>query len=154
MFRFIVYSFLFIPSVFAATTGSITLSGSIPQTISIVVSGQGSYNNLNLSSSTTDLVVANVIERCNIMTGYSVSISSANNGQLKNGTLGQIPYTAKYNNTSFSLSSTPVTVTDVTSQTSIVNVPKQLTITYSATDPESIMAGTYSDTLTFTITAN
>lgn len=139
---------------FAATTGTLLLSGNIAPTVSISVTGVGQHNNLDFTTTATDFHVANVLEKSNVSTGYKVTIASANAGQLKNGSAGQIAYTAKYNGTSFSLSTTPVTVTNVTSQTNVANSLKQVSISFSGIAAESVMSGTYSDTLTFTISTN
>lgn len=137
----------------AATTGSITLSGIVPKIVSISITGQGVYNNLDLSTTATNLLVANVTEASNDINGYSVTVASANAGLLKNGAF-QLAYTAKYNNTTFTLSATPVVVTSVASQVAVVNVTKPVVISYTGTGAALMMSGTYSDTLTFNITAN
>lgn len=138
----------------AATTGSVVLSGSIPANTSIAVTPTGSYNNLDLTTAANDLLVANVLEKNNTANGYTVTISSLNAGKLKNGTLGQITYTAKYNGTNAPLNGTPSSITTQGAQTVPINTSKQLTISYPAQDPNTLMQGSYTDTLTFTITAN
>jgi hypothetical protein len=138
----------------AATTGSLTVSGSVAATTAIVVTPISGYNSIPLNVTQVDLPVANVREINNTSTGYTVSISSLNSGALKNGSIGQITYTAKYNGTAFSLSSTPVTVTTQGVQTGIVNSVKSFTISFTGINMEDFMAGTYSDTLTFVIMAN
>ena len=139
---------------FAATTGTLLLQGSIPTSTNITVTGVSPFNNLNLTTTQSDLLVANVQEQNNTALGYKVTIASANTGKLKNGSVGSINYTAKYNGTAFTLSTTPVTVTNVTSQTTVTNITKPLTISYTGVTPASMMAGTYSDTLTLAIAAN
>jgi hypothetical protein len=141
-------------SAIAATTGQITISGSIPAYTAIVVSPVAGYNSLDLSTTATDKNVATVTEINNTTTGYTVKLASANSGSLKNGSLGSVAYTAKYNGTAVTLSSTAVTVTKQSSQTSVVNANKNFSISYTGVDPTTLMVGTYSDTLTFTITAN
>jgi hypothetical protein len=83
-----------------------------------------------------------------------VKLTSQNAGVLKNGTLGSIPYTAKYGTNAVTLSTTPVTVTTQGPQNSVVNVVRQFKISFTGVPHENVMAGAYSDTLTFTITAN
>lgn len=138
----------------AATTGSIILQGVVAPVVAVTVTGQGTYNALNLATTQTNLLVANVQEQSNDTLGYKVTVASANAGQLKNGTLGQVTYTAQYNAVTFTLSATPVQVTNQAAQTTVVNATKPLTISYTGTPAVSIMSGTYTDTLTFTITAN
>lgn len=144
----------FTSSAMAATTGSLTIQGVVPAVVAITVTGQGTYNNLSLSTTAADLLVANVVEQSNDGLGYKVTVASANAGLLKNGTLGQVTYTAKYNATVFTLSTTPVQVTNQGPQTTVVNVTKPLVISYTGVPAVNMMSGTYSDTLTFTITAN
>ena len=135
----------------AASTGSITISGVVAQHTDIVVASVAGYNALDLSATATDLTVANVTEKNNTTLGYKVTLSSANAGKLKNGTLGYVTYTAKYNATSVALSTTPTNVTTSAAATSIVNVTKPFKISYTGVDTTTLMQGTYSDTLTFTI---
>lgn len=138
----------------AATTGTVTISGVIPASTSILVTSQAPYNSLVLSSAQTNLVLAVVNEQNNTPLGYNVTLASANAGKLKNGAIGQIVYTARYNGVAATLSVAPVNVTTQGAQLSIVNINKNFDITYAATPTASVMAGTYSDTLTFTIIAN
>lgn len=141
-------------NVFAATNGSIFLSGSIPKVVSVTVTPVAGYNNLDFTTTATNLVVANITEQSNVQAGYTITCSSANAGLLKNGLVDSIPYTAGYNGTSFSLSSTPVVISNNGSTNSVVNVTKPLTINYTGVSHVDKMDGTYSDTLTFTIIAN
>lgn len=137
----------------AATTGSITISGVVPKVVSITVTSVAGFNTLDLTSTQTALTVANVQEQSNDSLGYSVTIASANAGKLVNGS-NNIAYAAKYNNVSFTLSTTPVTVTTQRAQTVVVNTTKPLTIAYTGVPSANMMSGTYSDTLTFTVSAN
>lgn len=152
--KYFIFLFLLAFSAMAATTGNITLQGVVPAVVSVTVTGQGTYNALDLTTTQTNLTVANVQEQSNDGLGYKVTAASTNSGQLKNGAIDQVTYTAKYNGTSFTLSSTAVTVTTQGAQAVIVNVTKPLTISYIGTPNVSLMSGTYSDTLTFTIVAN
>ncbi len=135
----------------AASTGSITISGVVPQHTDIIVTPVAGYNALDLATTATDLSVANVTEKNNTALGYKVTLSSANAGALKNGTAGSIAYTAKYNSTSVTLSATPTNITTSPAASSVVNVTKAFKISYTGVDTTTMMQGTYSDTLTFTI---
>ncbi len=154
MNKLIVLFLLLSTTVYGATTGNITLNGIVPAVVSITVTGVGSFNALTLATTQTDLTVANVIEQSNDSLGYKVTVSSANTGTLKNGAVGSIAYTAKYNGTSFVLSPTAVQVTNQAAQAVVVNATKALAISYTGVPNVSVMSGAYSDTLTFTITAN
>lgn len=139
---------------YAALTGSITISGSISAATAIVVSTVAGYNSLDLTTTATDQNVATVREINNTAAGYSVTLTSANAGKLKNGSLGQVTYTAKYNGSAVTLAASPQTVTTQGSQSAVVNVVKNFAISYTGTAAQDLMVGTYSDTLTFTIAAN
>ena len=141
-------------SALAATTGSITIQGSVPSTVAITVTGTTGFNTLDLATNATNQQVASVVEQSNSATGYKVTLASANAGALKNGTIGSVSYTAQYNSVNVSLSTTAQTVTNTTSATAVVNVTKPLTVSFTGQAPASMMAGTYSDTLTLTIAAN
>ena len=138
----------------AALTGSITISGSVPGATAITVTSAAGYNSLDLTASPSDQTVANVREINNTANGYTVTLASTNSGLLKNGTVGQLAYTAKYNGSSVTLSSTPVQITNAAPSNSIVNTVKAFAISYTGVASDTLMAGTYSDTLTFTIAAN
>lgn len=138
----------------AATTGNITISGVVSAATAIVVNSVAGYNSLDLSTTASDQAVANVREINNTTNGYTVTLTSQNSGLLKNGTLGSVSYSAKYNGSSVSLSSTPVTITNGAASNSVVNVVKSFQISYTGTAASNLMVGTYSDTLTFTIAAN
>lgn len=138
----------------AATTGSITISGVIAQTLSLVVRASDGSSSLNFGTEAKDLVVATITESSNTTGGYKVSLTSANSGQLKNGALGGIPYTAKYDGKSIALKADGQYVTSQGSASSVVNVSRDFSISYGVQNPASLMAGSYSDTLTFTISAN
>jgi len=137
----------------AVDTGSITLSGAVQPVTLINVTNVPGYNSLDLSATTSDLTVATVREINNTLVGYAVTLTSINSGELQNGA-DFIVYTAKYDGISVVLSSTPVTVTSQSSQSGIVNTVKDFDISYTGITVENYMAGTYTDTLTFTITAN
>ncbi len=137
----------------AATTGSITISGTVAQQTSIDVNPLTGYNALDLGTSQTDLAVAEVVEKNNTNLGYKVTLTSQNAGKLKNGTLGQVSYTAKYGSSSVNLSTTPQQITSGAVASSPVNVTKQFKVSYSGVDTSTMMQGTYSDTLTFTISS-
>lgn len=137
----------------ATTVGSITLSGTVPQATSIVVTPTAGYNALDLTTTAVNQQVATVQEKNNTTLGYKVTLTSQNAGILKNGSIDQVAYTAKYNGTSVTLSTTPVQVTTGAPQNTVVNVNKPLTISYTGQAADAMMAGVYSDILTFTISS-
>ena len=138
----------------AATTGSITISGTVPAATAIVVTPVAGYNALDLATTAVDQQVATVREINNTANGYTVTLASANSGSLVNGVIGSVGYSAKYDGGSVTLSNTPQTVTNAGPSSSVVNVLKSFDVSFTGTAPEDLMQGTYSDTLTFTIQAN
>ena len=141
----------------AATTGTITLSGLIAQSCNITVTPQTGYNALDLTASPANLNVAIVNEQCNDPKGYTVAVTTANGtttGVLKGAIAGNpdtVSYTMTYNGGAVTLAGSSATVTDVTAKTAAAGVNKNLNIAY--TGNANLGADTYSDTLTFTITA-
>lgn len=136
----------------AATTGNVILSGAVPQKISIDVAGVSPYSNLDLSATQTDLPIANITEHSNSKTGYTVSVSSLHTGYLVNAVSGSVAYTAKYNGGSTLDLSTSQQITNQGTP-GVYNAAKSFTISYTGAAPETMVEGTYSDTLTFTIAA-
>ena len=150
---FVLFAYSLTTSVYGATVGSVVLSGAVPKVVSVTVTGQGVYNNLDLTTTQVNLLVANVQEQSNDSLGYKVSVASLNAGQLKNGTSGLV-YTAKYNGTGFTLTTPGVQVTTQGAQTAVVSVVRPLTISYTGVPYVSMLSGVYTDTLTVTIIAN
>lgn len=147
-------SFLGANPAMAALVGNITLQGTVAASTSITVDAEPGYNSLNLHSDQSNLLVATVIESNNTAAGYTVTLSSANAGKLKNGSLDEISYTARYDGVAVTLSAAPVTITNQGAQTDVVNVAKEFDISYTGAPADELMAGTYSDTLVFTIASN
>lgn len=149
-----IISLVLTPAAYGGTTGTVTISGLIPINTSIAVTAASGSNTLNLSSTAINQIVATVAEASNSTTGYKVTLASANAGILKNGTVGSITYTAKYDGLDVTLLANGTEVTNTGTTNSVVSVTKDLSISYTGVVATSLMAGTYSDTLTFTIAAN
>jgi len=142
-------------------SGSITLTGSVAKKVTINVTPIGDYDSLNLMTDVSDLQVADVTEFSNVNAGYTVSLESANaqaqgtsdpffSGGAGNDTL---TYTIAYDGQAVSFNSgAAATVTDASDKTALSGTTKPLSISYSGTSV-NIYEGTYSDTLTFTISA-
>lgn len=142
-----------IPTVsFSAPTGTLVIQGVIPSLRSLTVTTEPGFNNLDLSTSQTDLKIATVKEKSNSMLGYKTTITSSNLGNLKrNGGTELIPYSLKYNGSVANI--TTALGHSVTSVSFPVNVNKDLSISYTGVDIESLTEGTYSDTLTLSISS-
>jgi hypothetical protein len=139
---------------FAATTGTLLLQGVVAQKISVSVTAAAAASTLDLSTSQTDLAVASVNEASNSKTGYKMTISSANLGKLKRTDGADVfSYSLKYNGSAVGLS-TAAGTTITNASAAAVNANKSVTVSYTGVAPESMVEGTYADTVTFTIAAN
>lgn len=130
-------------------TASVSLSGTMGNILEIVVSPTGANSALNLSGATTvtELLVATVEEKSNNPTGYQVSISSLNSFELLNtGSPHTIAYSLFYNGTQ--VTTDGQVVSNVTAKPAEI-IAKEVRISY--TTPNNPKAGTYQDTLTFTM---
>ncbi|MES2527065.1 MAG: fimbrial protein [Bdellovibrionota bacterium] len=134
---------------FAATTATLQLKGTIAQALDISIVAEGVATSLNLTQNASSLKVATLNEKSNSNTGYKVTVSSLNNGKLKNGTF-LFPYTLGYNSQQLNLNSPQTQVYSVAAH----NVTKDVSISYTGVAQESLVAGDYTDTVTFTIAAN
>lgn len=141
-------------SAFAATTGSLLLQGIVAKKVNIVVTPVAVASALDLGTTQSDLKVATVNEQSNSKTGYKVTITSANLGKLKRTDGAEVfSYSLKYAGAAVGLTSAAGT-TFTNSSASAVNVNKDLNISYTGVAAESMVEGTYSDTVTLNIAAN
>lgn len=139
---------------FAATTGTLLLQGVVAQKIRVTVTAAAAASTLDLSSNQTDLNVATVNEVSNSKTGYKMTITSANLGKLKRTDGSDVfSYSMKYNGSAVSLG-TAAGTTITNSSAAAVNANKSVTISYTGAAAETMVEGTYADTVTFTIAAN
>lgn len=143
-------AFAALPS-FAATTGTLSLSGTVAPMTAITVTADPNASNLPVGQSATGLKVATVNELSNSKTGYTVSLSTANGGLLKevDGS-DALAYTLSYNGVEVAFSSGTATISNVSSRTTGLGSSKDLAISFSAA---FLNADSYTDTLTFTIAA-
>jgi hypothetical protein len=141
-------------SAFAATSGTLLLQGIVAKKVSIVVTAEGVASALDLETSQTDLKVATVNEKSNSNTGYKITITSANLGKLKRGSGSEVfSYSLKYGGAAVGLSTAAGSVFTSTSA-SAVNFNKDLAVSYTGVANETMVEGTYSDTLTLNIASN
>lgn len=69
----------------AASSGTLLLSGTVPLVNDLAVTATAANNtSLNITGGESAKVVASVAETSNNATGYTVTLSSANGGKLKN----------------------------------------------------------------------
>lgn len=137
----------------AATTGTLTLSGTILALVSIVVTPNAASTSLDLTTNQTDLLVGTVAENSNALNGYRIKAKSTNGSKIKHATAADfISYTIKYG----AGSATTLTTTDQIVKTQSTggaysNVSSNVTLSYTGSG--SLTAGAYSDGITFTIEA-
>ena len=136
---------------FAATTATLKLTGTIAPVVEIEINGATS------ASATVDLLdktaqpVATVTETSNDADGYDITISSANSGSLNNGTADSATYTLGYGGSSYNLSS--VATVDNAGVVGSTDRAVTVTVTDARTDAFDFASGSYTDTVTFEITA-
>jgi len=136
---------------YAATSGTLILQGTVASvnSISIVPSNNLTLNILNGESAKN---VAAVTEVSNNPLGYTISLSSANAGALKNGSIVGTAYTLSYDGGAYlGPLVTPVTVKTVGPLSALVNNISNILINVVANP--TTLSGTYSDTVTLAITA-
>ncbi len=138
-------------SILAATTATLNLSGTINSIVEIEIDGTSSV------SKTVDLLdksaqsVAVVTETSNDADGYDITITSSNGGKLNNGTDDSAAYSLGYGGSSYTLTS--AATVDNTGVVGSTDRAVTVTITDARTDEFDFAAGTYTDTVTFEITA-
>ncbi len=137
-------------SAMAGTSATLLLKGTIPALLNIAVTPELNASALDLTATQSNTKVATVQEKSNSQSGYKVSIASQNLGVLKNG-VHAFPYALAYDGSALDLSST---VTQVHSASSAVAVNKNVNISYSGVPADQLVAGDYSDVITFTIAVN
>jgi hypothetical protein len=145
----------FAGSAFAATSGTLNLSGTVTPNFALVVTAAANNDNVNLDivNGANAKLVGSVNEQSNNATGYKIQASSQNNGFLKNGSVQSVSYQLKYGNGSAqSLTTTAQTVFTSAALTSPANNNQNVAVTFTGLGANA-MAGTFSDTVTFTISA-
>lgn len=135
---------------FSATTATLLLKGTIAPLLNISVTPESVSSALDLTATQTNTKVATVQEKSNSSTGYKVTISSQNLGVLKNNT-STFVYSLAYDGIALNLAS-PVTKTY--SASAAVTSNKNVNISYTGVPADQLVAGDYTDTITFTIAAN
>lgn len=138
----------------AATVGTLNLIGIVPKKVEITVTPKPIASTLDLTTTASDLSVGTVTGKSNVNAGYKLTIISANAGKLVNSVaspvlLTQVSYTMKLDAASVNLtSSTELNFTGKTPFT------KDVTISYTGIDAVLYEEGNFTDTVTFTISAN
>lgn len=142
----------------AATSGSVDLSGVVPNELSISVTATTAASNLNITGGENQTKIATASESSRSLDGYKVFASSDNGSKLvhSNGEAsGSTDYTISYDGGSSTALTNPgqaYEVRDSGPQDGLINHESDININVTAY-PQAI-AGTYSDTITFSIVAN
>ncbi|HDQ14680.1 MAG TPA: hypothetical protein ENN41_07695 [Sediminispirochaeta sp.] len=151
-----------VASLSAQTTGELTLRGTVPEILEITVNAEPGSDSLDLTIDVQNLKVATVVERSNKKLGYTVTLESANAAATDSETgifsnedpevRDQLAYSLSYGGEAVSFSGGNAIISDVSEKTSGQGSSKELAISYNGAS-EFPYEGTYSDTLTFTISA-
>lgn len=136
----------------AQTTASLTLQGTVAASTAITVTPAAAASSLTLNSPASDLTVATIAYYSNDPDGFNITVDSANDFALRN-TAATVNNLVSYSmrlsgGTAFS-EATPVVASSVPEPT---EVSGPLLISYTGSGVLS--AGTFADTLTFTIATN
>jgi hypothetical protein len=163
MRNFLIFVMFAVPfAVLAQTTdtATITLQGTVEKRVAITTTGINNFDDLNLETVVNDLAVVTVNEFSNVREGYTVTLQSANAASLATANpafVGQnggetLEYIVTYDGLPVSFVSGSAQVTDSVSKTPVTGVDKSVNISYDGTS-SNLVSDTYSDDLTFTITA-
>lgn len=139
-------------AVFAA---DLVLSGTIDQNVSFSVtpvSGTADALELFASSATavTDLKVADAVTISNAANGYKIESFSTYGGKLTSSNSDEVTYTAKLGTHTIALDTSAALIYSSTAITPSAGLAEDIVISYTK---DNYPAGTYTDTITFTITA-
>lgn len=143
-------------SAFAASSGTLTLRGTVAAVNDVVVTPNGDNLLLNITAGETGKLVASVAETSNNLAGYKIFISSPTGGELRNTSdaTKKTTYQIKYNGSATAVTPTVsgAQVKNVASLTGLTTANSNVNVVVAAfaTAP----AGTYEDTLTVSIQAN
>lgn len=137
---------------FAATDSAIlNLRGVVDAVVEISITPESDAQSLDLSTTVSDKKVATVVESANVLGSYTVDVSSDNAGNLRHANGNNFAYTMTYGAQAVNLA-TGSTFT----RTGTPQVPQSydVDISYTGVPEASMVAGEYTDSVTFTITAN
>ena len=141
----------------AATTdsGTLNLSGSVEEICDINVTALPKASTLDIVAGETDTKVADVSETSNKLTGYKIFMKSANASKLVHSADASkfSSYTLKYDGGSaVTLTNSDQEVKNVSSLSGLATDTSEVSISFAGN--ANAAAGTYSDTVTITMTNN
>jgi len=144
----------------AATTATLSLSGVVPAVLEISVTPELVASNLPITTTVSDLAVATVLERSNKKAGYTVSLESAS-AKARGTALPAfvsaessdvLSYSISYDGNAVSFSSGSAVVSSEKTRTGMSGISRAVTVSFDGASA-FLDESTYSDTLTFTISA-
>jgi hypothetical protein len=136
----------------ASSTANLKLTSNIPKYLSISL--DSAAVTLDLTTTKTDYKLASGTETSNSIDGYKVRITSVNLGQLlRSGGTERFDYQLKYGNQSLDLTTAQGHIIS-SNVYGVSNLSKDVQISYTGKTVESMVEGTYEDTITFEISAN
>lgn len=138
-------------SALSATQADLILKGVVAPILEISIAHETVASNLDLSQQASNVKVATLTEKTNYAQGYKVKAKSTNGGKLVNTSdaLSSVTYSMTYNGANMALTSSPSQI--FTTNQRGTNT-KDLKISYN--QPTNLSAGSYEDTVQFTIEAN
>jgi hypothetical protein len=137
---------------FAGTTATLNLRGTVGQVVDISLVAESDAQSLDLTTSASDKKVATVTEQSNSNVGYTVSVSSDNDGKLVHANGDAFAYTLKYGGVDADLSNGGKVFSRST--TGLTNDNYDAAVSYTGKAAATMVSGNYDDVVTFTISAN
>jgi hypothetical protein len=148
---------LFASSTAMATTKTATLAlqGTIAETCTLAVAGNGNTGNLPLRAPQSGMNVGTITTQCNNYNGYSLSVETLNASQLKSsGSSLPVDYTMKLTATKGAAINTSGYFPSNDNNLDIAKISdttEQKATIYLSTSKGASHPGIYSDTVTFTL---
>jgi hypothetical protein len=139
----------------ATKTATLPLQGTIAESCTLAVGGNGNTGNLPLTGPINSVNVGTIITQCNNFNGYSLSVDTLNASQLKSsGGTPPVDYTMKFTATQGSAINTSGFFPSNSNSLDIAKISEttqQKADIYLSTPKGTSYPGTYTDTLTFTL---
>lgn len=135
-----------------SNSGTLTINGNMPVITQVSVNDLAIT--LNLESATSNVVLAQLLERSNSASGYTVTVTSANGGELVGTALGEsLPYALTIGSTALDLTAGPALVTDSLLRTTATGVSRDVVISHGSGNAGGLLLAqdSYTDVLTFEI---
>lgn len=140
---------------FSATdSDDLLLSGTVQEVTSITVTGNASATSLDIVNGENGTQVASAAEQSNSANGYKIKMHSVNGGFLTNNTNSNVKTSYQINYGSSGYKTPPATgntVDMITVSGTGQKITNSRNIQVNVSALPNAIAGTYSDTVTFTI---